>query len=304
MTAFEKVLAKEQTKRKERINDLHSFLKNPGYFSILLLGKRGSGKSFWLESIIKSQYPDKVFKTVRASDSIATTDFWEGVFKEINHGFLIINEVEKLDKQSQELLVSALSTVNGMFGFKKKKYQFHIIFTSCFDISALRDTENALNHHFFDRIAQLVTKLPSFKDSDINIWNDFKATWEKMKFGDKYPMPTEVLQVWLEKYSSNLHGNFRDLDKIAINWQQQQLNGLTDERVILENVKSGFVDFYHYSEQKTEMHNTFEFKKGKTKDEMEHEWRAQFKTWAKQEYGTLEKAATALQISKRTFEKW
>ena len=304
MTKFQQSLELQKNPRKERIETLRSFLKNPGRFSILLLGERGTGKSYWLTAIIKNESPEAIQKTVKATECVATIEYWESVFKDADKGFLVVNEVEKLDKNSQELLITALSTKDGLFGFEEKKYRFYIIFTSCFDITALRDTENALIHSFFDRISQLVTQFPSFKESDANIWNDFKETWAKMKFGDKYPMPSENLQFWLEKHSANLHGNFRDLDKIAINWQQQQLNGLTDEKVILEKVKSGFDAFFHSPEQKTEMHNTFEFKKGKTKDEIEKDWRNQFKTWAKQEYGTLKNAAKILEISERTFEKW
>ncbi len=54
-----------------------------------------------------------------------------------------------------------------------KNDQHTNVFVSSFDITLLRDTEQYLLHTFFDRIAQLVTKLPSFKDSDRNIYEDF-----------------------------------------------------------------------------------------------------------------------------------
>ncbi len=47
-------LLKNQPKsRKLIVEKLDNYLQNPGGFSILLLGKRGTGKSFWLERIQK-----------------------------------------------------------------------------------------------------------------------------------------------------------------------------------------------------------------------------------------------------------
>jgi transcriptional regulator with AAA-type ATPase domain len=295
---------KQPTVRQESITALKGYLSNPGKFSILLLGERGTGKTHWLECICQEIDIKSKIITEKAVFVEATREYWTQKFDAANEGYLIIDDVEKLSLLNQELLLDALSTHNGMYGFGEKRYNIRIVFVSSFDITLLRDTEQYLLHTFFDRIAQLVTKLPSFKDSDRNIYEDFKYIWEKMKFDEKSKMPSEKLQIWLEKKSSHLHGNFRDLHKIAINWHQQQLNGIIDEDKILDKIKIDFDKFYHYPEQKTELHDTFNFTRGKNKDTIEREWRAKFKEWAKNEYGTLQKAAKALEMSYRTFEKW
>lgn len=298
-------LIKKQPKyRKDIVEQLEHYLKNKGRFSVLVLGERGTGKTFWIEQITKHLYPKQALFTVDAALSGESTDFWMHVFKKAHQHLLVIDNVEKLTPRSQELLIKMLSTSDGQYGFEEKEFDVRLIFTSSFDISVLRDSEAYLLHHFFDRISQLVVKFPSFKEKDAGIWQDFLATWNKMNFGAKFAAPKEILQIWLEKKSAYLHGNFRDLDKIAINWQQYQIIGEKDESEILKKINDSFELFLHYPEQKTELHDTFIFKKGKTKDEMEAEWRMQFKKWAKREYGTLKKAAQQLQMSERTFEKW
>lgn len=301
---YEKLLKKQPKHRQEVILQLQAYLQNMGKFTTFVLGNRGTGKTFWIEQILKAFYPQIELFTVNAALSESNVAFWHMAFATANKHTLVIDNVEKLSKTSQEIVFEMLSTTNGKYGISQKAFDVRIIFTSCFDISALRDSEEFLLHHFYDRISQLVVQFPSFSDKDIGIWKDFEATWEKMKFGKAYPCPNEVLQNWLEQKSQFLFGNFRDLDKIAINWQQYQLNGLTDEKEILNLVTAGFNQFFHYPEQKTELHNTFEFKKGKNKDELEKEWRSQFKQWAKIEYGSLQNAAKKLQMSYRTFEKW
>jgi len=306
---MDELIKKQPEPRQSRIQSLRNYLQNPGYFSILLLGERGTGKTHWINYFTEKLPLKGNIVTINCPLHEPLEEFWDSTFKVANNGYLIIDEVEKLDKKSQEIILQIMSTGNGRYGFIEKEHLVRVVFTSSYDITALRDTEEYLTHAFFDRIAQLTTELPSFKEIDKGIRDDFKATWEKMAFGkatgEKYRKPGESLLHWLKINSNILHGNFRDLDKIAINWNQIQLNDNTlDDRTILEKIKQDFTKYYHFPGHKTELHDTFHFVKGKTKKEMEDEWRRTFKRWAKREYGTLKKATKALGMGERGFEKW
>jgi len=291
--------------RRSRILELKSFLENPGYFSILLLGDRGTGKTHWIDYLTNELNS----VTVNCPFYDSTIEFWDSKFKEADNSYLIVDEVEKLDKKSQEILLQIMSTSNGKYGFSEKKYSVRVVFTSSYKVSILRDGEKYLLNTFFDRIAQLTVELPSFKESNKDIRKDFIATWKKMNFGGAsnktWNCPGIPLFKWLEKNSSILYGNFRDLDKIAINWNQIQMNDNTlDDQTILEKVVNDFTKYYHFTSHKPDDDNAFYFTKGKTKNELEKVWKTQFKQWAKKEYGSLEEAAIRLDMSKRTFEKW
>lgn len=56
-------LLKSETKeRTEAIRKLEGFLLNPGRFSVLVLGMRGTGKSHWINEIQKCNSSDKHLK--------------------------------------------------------------------------------------------------------------------------------------------------------------------------------------------------------------------------------------------------
>ncbi len=181
---------------------------------------------------------------------------WEKLFILANNGLLIVDEVEKLDKLAQEILFLAMETgAGGKFGFSKKKYTIRIAFTSTLDVTSLRDSEKYLMHKFFDRIAQLIVKFPSYQEHQPLIENDFLATWNKMRFPPE-GFPDKNALNWLSEIAEKLHGNFRDLDKIAINWRNLQLSKV-DEEKILKKVKEEFEKYYHFPEHKPETENAF-----------------------------------------------
>ena len=302
------LLKSEPKEREASIRKLEGFLINPGRFSVLVLGMRGTGKTHWLEAIQKCHIKEKhLTGIVVVSAGLAKNsnqDYWNGKFSEADKKLLVIEDVDKLSKESQEILFDGLSTGEGArFGFAEKKFEFRIAFTSTFDIKTLRDTEEYLSHKFFDRISQFVAKLPSYSDAKHSIWKDFQISWKKMKFKDKKEMPNFELKTWLEEHSHELHGHFRDLDKIAINWHNYRITEIKEDE-ILSLVTSDFRELFHFPEHKSELSSSFNIDASLDFEGNMRKFRRQFKEWVKVEFGSLRKGEKKVGVSYRTMERW
>lgn len=292
--------------RRESVKRLYWYLKNPGNFSVLILGKPGVGKSHWVKEIQKELSKNTICATRVVEVSLKTVspnkEVWENIFKEADNGILLIKELEHI-KPHDNLLFEALATTNGKYGFDEKKFSIRIAFTTSYSIDSLRKTEEFISNRLFDRIAQLVVAFPSFDDANIGIWEDFKATWEKMNFQEWNKLPRQKLKEWLDKSSHTLKGNFRDLDKIAILWHQFRLMKI-QEKDILKEVTHQLQQYSAYPEQHTDLGDAFFFQKDNTKEQIEDEFKAAFKKWTIKTYGSLRKAAKPLDMSPRTMERW
>lgn len=299
--------------RQEKIKDLIRCLKDPGRFSIILLGKRGTGKSHWLQMLYEHK---EDIETTDSFDSIHTVngfiakDFdkeqWQSEFEKSKNGLLVIDEVEELSKVTQAILFEILSTTDGKYGYDEKEVECRIVFTSSFQIKTLRDTEQYLLHKFYDRISQLVVELPSFEDKNANINKDFEATWNKMKFPTE-ELPRDKFTDWLNKNSHKFHGNFRDLDKLAINWRNCQISAMEEEK-IFEKVTKEFFEIYHFPKHESENDNAFyinddmDFYK-----EIQPNFKNFVKSYAKKLYGNnLSKAPNGkpFGVPWRTMDRW
>lgn len=296
--------------RDKQVKLLKSYLTNPGRFSILVLGDRGVGKSHWVKEIAKSFEKDgelgiKVKEVIGTYLNILKPDEIEKVFTDSNGKTLIIKDVELINKETQDILFQTLSTSNGKFGLREKNIECRIVFTSTFKIESLRDTERYLSHRFFDRIAQLIVKLPSYQDGNRSIFQDFKDTWKKMDFPDE-TFPVQIKE-WLEAAGHKFYGNFRDLDKIAINWRNHQIFGL-EEGKIEKKVKEDFEKYYHFPENQLENKDYFPIDDDADYyKEILPNFRSHIKRRALEIYnGDLKKALDKkpFGVSYRTMEKW
>ena len=292
-------LEKQPEKRKKQIALLKSFLSNPGRFSILILGRRGTGKKIWIDKVIPEISKENVV-SVNAAICKPEKKFWEQKLKEANKGLLLVEDVELLTLDNQQILFEGLGTTDGKFGFESKIYEVRIVFTSSKHISSLRDTESYLNHKFFDRIAQLVVKFPDFNECGNFIDKDLKVTWEKFEFKTAYPI---LLENWLKTNAQRLHGNFRDLDKLCINWNNYQIMGWLEEK-IFNRIKIDFENYYHFPVAKKEALFEVHFSQDKTYKDTLDDFKKQYKAWAKEEFGSLRSAEKVLGVSKRTMDRW
>jgi DNA-binding NtrC family response regulator len=291
--------------RKEAIRKLEFAIQNPGRFSVLLIGERGSGKSHWLYEISKAH--EKKLHTVHPAFAEESQEYWLKQFTEADGGILAIDEAETLSKNMQDLIRQIMSTNNGCFGLNEnlsdKKLAVQVVFISSRPISALRESEDVWLHSFFNRIGQIIVEMPSLRSDESFLWKHFLATWDKMKFIESKNPSERQIEQWLFRNYENLHGNFRDLDKLSINLDFFIKTGLSEAKAWEKTVED-FEKLFHSPEQIVHKDLVFEFERGKSKQEIELVFRSKFKTWAKNEFGSLQKAAKQLGCSVRTFEKW
>lgn len=296
---------KERENAKEK---LLSMMNHPGRFPILVLGDTGTGKSHWIEKLSEDEveYKNKItFKNCGLLED--TQKYWEDLLEKNHNHFLVLEDVEKLPSKSQDILFNALSTKNGKYGCEEKKYELRIIFTSTFPIKKIRDDRRYLSAKFFDRISQFVVVFPNFDLTQRSIYDDFKATWDKIlsdtKFKEKCP-ETPDFKAWLNTIAYKMHGNFRDLDKIVINWNLHQINEISDEE-ILKLLKNDFDILLHNPSQKIYDDNTFVFDEDSNYGDMLNDFRKKIKNWALaiNENKKIE-AAKQLGISHRTMDRW
>lgn len=293
----------ENNLREKAINKLSSFLQNPGYFSILLLGENGTGKEFILKKILGEKI------TITFSHDLN----YDSIISAFDSEIIVIKNIEELSLDNQNTLFKALSTKDGKIGFGEDKGLKRIIFTSALDIESLKNN-NSISHRFLDRISQLVVKIPSFKEFSTSIKEDFKSVWVKMDFKEfeKFPEDGEF-QFWLKENCGTFAGNFRDLDKIAILWHQYRIIEYQNnkqkfksdiEARIFRKVREDFERFTHFPTQKTNNSNTFEFVRGETWEKIERDFKSQFKAWVKKEYSSIKEATKELNMPLRKMDKW
>ncbi|QNA46476.1 P-loop NTPase family protein [Lacibacter sediminis] len=311
--------------RTEAYKKLKVFLVNPGKFCLIILGERGTGKHYAIESVYKD-----ISLTHTKEDCTVTLEFLsaskvpsnekeiDDLFKKNENGILVIEDVEQLTDEKQELLFAALSTTDGKFGFNDK-FNIRIVFTSAKDVDALREDKNQLQGIFWDRISQLVVEFPSYKDEAYNIHNDFKSTWIKMKF-DKIlrykhfsDLPKNIaLNRFLEEYADKFDGGFRDLDKLTCMYFNYRIlrygaiRKITEEieKKIVQDIKNDFIGKSQLHSHSGNDLSIFQIKPGYIMDDLIGQFKIQLKKWGKKEYGTISLAEKKLGLGQGTMKNW
>lgn len=207
-------------------------------FSILLLGERGTGKSRMAKTTTTEGYPFVPTNCASfADDNMAESELFGyvkgaftgadkdkiGLIAEANTGILFLDEIHLLSKRVQGKLMTAFQTdennkltIRRLGSNKKEKVSCQLILASNKTISELQE---CLLPDFYDRIVQLVLHIPSLRDSHKDIYQDWKIVWNELKIGDP-PKYNPDFNNWLS--AQPLHGNFRDLQKIAIYYNAYQ----------------------------------------------------------------------------------
>lgn len=311
--------------RTSAFNKLKVFLANPGKFCLIVLGERGSGKHYAIESafdeINKSADKElclKGLKFLDPSEIPDQADTLNKLFKEHQFKTIVIEDVEELKDEQQKLLFKALSTKDGTFGISES-YKLRIVFTSSKEIESLRTDNDLLLGFFWDRISQLVVEFPSFKMEGENVIRDFYSTWKKMKFQetDNFKhlggIPKNVrLESFLEDNVHVLEGGFRDLDKIACLYFNYRIfhygkqKKITDEieRLVIDSVKDDFLSRSQMKGSSVNDQSVFRFEIGLNHQELLSKYKAQLRRWAVKEYGTISKAEAKLGFGAGTMKNY
>lgn len=294
-------------------------------FSILLLGERGTGKSSYAKEAAETHDKKHFFAANCASfddDSKAESELFghtknaftgantekDGLLLQAGGGVLLLDEVHHLSKAVQAKLNRAIATDNNgnflirrMGAQKEEKVKLTLIFASNLPVQELR---MRLLPDFFDRICQYVIEIPPLRDTRDDLSADWESVWDRMRFTSPCPVDAKLLH-WLR--SQPLYGNYRDLEKIAINYQ--------DFLVMDEEIRRdlGADNAFEYARQQFERYmapgegpqNEHPyFALSRTMAEMEAHFQKDLVIWAKSAYGSYQKAAYALSCTINTLKNW
>jgi len=302
-------------------------------FIILILGERGTGKSAITEehkdkkqnfvSVNCASFDDDskaesaLFGYVKGAFTGANKDAI-GLFQKANNGILFLDEIHHLSKRVQGKLMKAIQTdennffhIRKMGSIREEKIKCTTIFASNRSVDELRD--KWLYEDFFDRISQNVIEMPSLRETLKDREQDWKSVWERMKFEPQQaPQNTKFLK-WLKKL--DLHGNFRDLEKIAIychnyqNFNADLKDLLKEEHKIRDEFQYAQKEFEKLQSRSKKQDNPY-FSTAKSIHQMEGEFHRELAIWLNQVFGSMEKASDFFQakfdktIQPRTLYKW
>lgn len=325
-------------KRIGAFEKLKCFLSNPGMFSLVVLGSRGSGKHFSIEKAfeyLKDTLEEETRKELCLKEIkfVAALDFpndkkqLDKLFQSNISNTLVIEDFETMEDLQKLLLLDALSTVNGKFG-SAKKVDIRVLFTSSEKIGSLRNVSDATSLLLWDRISQLVVEFPSFQEEGLHILIDFRNTWKKMAFHklEKYKQLADYpglpqLEYFLQNRNVEFVGGFRDLDKIAclyfnyriFHYGEKRKIDIVIEEKVFEDVKTDFAGKTQMKEEDETVNYLFDFNEVKPSDEKRKhptlddyniQFRIQFRKWLLEKHHTLSKAADNLGCSIHTLKNY
>ena len=144
---------KEKGERAKSYMKLIKFLANPGRFSLTILGDRGVGKKFAIETAFEEikSIKDNCLNTLGFIDAAELPENEKDIDKLLesnDKGILVVEDVEQLNSTQQKLLFKAMQTVDGTFGIDKKHYELRMVFTSSAPINQLRTSNEQLQGYF------------------------------------------------------------------------------------------------------------------------------------------------------------
>lgn len=301
--------------------ELESFFKNPGRFSVLVLGARGIGKSKMINEVgerVLGHAPTYFNCASVEGDTMALSELFghlkgaftgadsekPGLFRAAQRtGMLFFDEIHNLNKRVQEKLMTALQTVEhkgspGWYRFRKvgpdapeEFVRFQPVFASNRTVEEL---EKMLLPDLFDRINQLGLYLPSLQEQGVKPSAAFATVWKNMLFKQSIPADTLAFNTWLD--SLPLAGNYRDLEKIAILLQQALINKDKDPFGYAQRR----FDKFHRITASTPSLSAFNFRRCATLAKMEYEYREALLNWAlsPEGYGSAKAAKDGLGVAR------
>ena len=301
--------------------ELESFFKNPGRFSVLVLGARGIGKSRMINEVgekVRGASPTYFNCASVEGDTMALSELFghlkgaftgadsekPGLFRAAQRtGMLFFDEIHNLNKRVQEKLMTALQTVEhkgrpGWYRFRKvgpdapeEFVRFQPVFASNRTVEEL---EKMLLPDFFDRINQLGLYLSSLQEQGVKPSEAFTTVWKNMLFKQSIPVDASAFNTWLD--SLPLAGNYRDIEKIAILLQQALIN---EDKDPFGYAKLRFERFNRTSGSAPSS-SAYNFRRGATLAKMEFEYREALYRWAvsPEGYGSTKAAQKDLKYAK------
>ncbi len=305
-------------KRGKAIDQLVTFAMVPNA-PILVMGERGVGKSTVIKErlgttkagfveIACGTFSDELFRSElfghQKGSFSGAIDNKKGLIETVaNGGILFLDEIQDLSKANQRLLLQVLQQrIYYPIGSTSPKVaNFRIVAATNLSFSKLLSSDR-LDLDFFDRISRFVVEFPALRDSPEDLPSIWKTTWQHLTSFDHDLAEITYIKVSPFLHNLPLHGNIRDLERIASLILVGKLRKQSDDVAIA----AAFEEFERFEVMKrvsksgsTEIF----FEKGTTRDEILAAFNREFHYWAMQTYGTVAKAAVALGVVENTIRR-
>jgi transcriptional regulator with AAA-type ATPase domain len=318
---FEKTKSESRELAKEKMK---AFEKSG--FSILLIGERGIGKSqIYGKDVTKincaafegneDKLEIELFGVIGGLFT-GVKKGSEGAFKRAHGGKLFLDEIHHLSKIIQAKLMTAFGTDTenfmefykyGDLGGKKEKVKCQLIFATNKTIDELKER---LLPDFYDRIVQNVIEIPPLRKTIEDREQDWESVWKQMRFNEinknSNALEDEKLIAWLKNLP--LYGNYRDLEKIAIYYNDfeknfDELKKMLPEKTAFEYAKNEFGKWQSPKPETEENSMYIKLDLIKNSKEIHKDFHFELQKLVIEKYGK-EKAAEILDVDKKTLNNW
>ncbi len=330
-----------KSKKRELVNKkIEKFLVSG--FSVLLLGERGTGKSYTIRELVKNKSvplsgklveancasftnsdiaESELFGYVKGAFTGADKDGKVGLIEEASDGILFLDEFHHLDKLVQAKLMKAFQTdeenkfhIRRVGGIKEDPVEnVKLVFATNRTIGELHEI---LLPDFYDRIVQYVVEIPSVRETLEDLEGDWKEIFEQLypDAGIKAPTDSQIMN-WLKSLAlkGNLKGNFRDLENIAKDYKIFGEFEPDVQKEICREMKIP-VSPFEYAKKCFELYhsnpavgNTIitEIPEEMTDAKsIENAFHQELRKWAEKKYGSRKEAARKLGVSEKTLDNW
>ncbi len=322
-----------KSKKRELVNKkIEVFLKSG--FSVLLLGERGTGKSFTIKNLVENKklVPGKMVEANCASftdTQIAESELFgykkgaftgadrdkNGLIQEAENGILFFDEFHHLHKLTQAKLMKAFQT--------DKDNNIHIRRVGDNDEITVKNVElvfatnrtieelhEILLPDFYDRVVQYVVEIPPVRETLEDLIDDWKGIFDRLYPKQKIDAPMDnKLFKWIKTLP--LEGNFRDLENIAKDYKIFSDFDSNTQKAICKNLKI-HVDPFEYAKKCYEMYHSCPISNdkieiniaGNNAQTIEKDFHLQLTDLAIKKYGSRKEAAVQLNVSEKTLHNW
>jgi transcriptional regulator with AAA-type ATPase domain len=325
-----KIYKETKSKSRELVNLKMKTFINSG-FSILLLGERGIGKS-QIADVSVEKHKKENFKQANCAsfdeDNKAEAELFgytkgaftgassdkKGLLEAADGGVLFLDEIHHLSKMVQAKLMKTLQTdeenrmsIRRLGDTKEIKISCRLIFATNRTIT---DLKKDLLPDFYDRIVQHVITIPALRETEEDRVDDLKKIWNNLKFKGNPPVPTDNnLIKWLK--GLQLHGNYRDLQKIAMYYNAfQSFDEVTKEMLEETNAfEYAKNEFEKYHSPEVEINKPKYFDENLTTKDMIANFKFDIQDWAVHKFKGRKKAILHFQklgdtITEKTLDNW